>query len=383
MAGKPHSSHPGLRIGLFHPNANVHFGSPLAVSRNPDLTDPATHVALATTCEAAGFDYLFMADSWQAYGQEAGRIGWRDPYLFSPIVAGVIAAATRHIGIITTIHTSLFHPVQIARMGGTLDAFSRGRWGINVVTSTSSAEGLIENEFSRLDHDARYDAAHEAMAVLRALWEGRPIDHAGEYFTIRGQLVGPHAVQRPMPLVVSAGASPAGRRFAAQHSDCIFMPGRTPPATMRDAMADIDAQAARLGRSVRLQVHVSVLVRETDAEAQRVSAELKASVNLPAVIEYMRFISALSTTYEDIYARYSENDLRQVGLVSGAVQAHGGPDEVAAVLIGLYRQHGVGGVALTFPLFDPSEIALFDRLVLPRLAEAGIWVHPAEREWSW
>ena len=39
--------------------------------------------------------------------------------------------------------------------------------------------------------------------------------------------------------------------------------------------------------------------------------------------------------------------------------------------------------ALTFPLFDPSEIALFARLVLPRLREAGIWVHPAERDWCW
>lgn len=380
---KPQSDDPGLRVGLFHPNANVHFGSPLAIERNPDLCDPASHVSLATACEAAGFDYLFMADSWRAYGEEAGRIGWRDPYLFSPIVAGVIAAATRHIGLITTIHTSLFHPVQIARMGGTLDALSKGRWGLNVVTSTSSAEGLIDNDFGRLDHDERYDAAHEAMDVLRALWTGRPVDHAGRYFTVRGQVVGPHAVQRPMPMIVSAGASPAGRRFAATHADAIFMPGRTPPETIRAAMDDIDAQAAARGRSVRLQVHVSVLVRETDAEARRVSDELKAGVNLKAVAEYMRFISNLSTTYEDIYARYSENDLRQVGLVSGAYQAHGGPDEVAATLIGLYRDRGVRGVALTFPLWDPTEITLFARLVLPRLREAGIWTPPEHRGWSW
>ncbi|MGE0223539.1 MAG: LLM class flavin-dependent oxidoreductase [Acetobacteraceae bacterium] len=380
---KTRSDDASLRVGLFHPNANVHFGSKLSVERNPDLCDPATHTSLAAACEAAGFDYLFMADSWQAYGEEAGRIGWRDPYLFSPIVAGVIAAATQRIGIITTIHSSLFHPVQIARMGGTLDALSRGRWGLNVVTSTSSAAGLIDNDFAQLDHDARYDAAHEAMDVLRALWAGRPIDHRGRYFTVKGQVVGPHAVQRPMPLIVSAGASPAGRRFAARHADYIFMPGRTPRETVVATMDDINTMAAEDGRHVRLQVHVSVLVRETDAEAERVSAELKAGVHLPAVAEYIRFISNLSTTYEDIYARYSENDLRQVGLVSGGMQAHGGPDAVAAALIALYRDRGVRGVALTFPLFHPSEIALFARLVLPRLAEAGIWVHPAERDWCW
>ena len=380
---KARSHDPSLRVGLFHPNANVHFGSPLSVERNPDLCDPATHTALAVACEQAGFDYLFMADSWQAYGEEAGRIGWRDPYLFSPILAGVIAAATRHIGIITTTHSSLFHPVQIARMGGTLDALSNGRWGLNVVTSTSSASGLIDNSFAALDHDARYDAAHEAMDVLRALWTGRPVDHEGRYFTVKGQVVGPHAVQRPMPLIVSAGASPAGRRFAARHADAIFMPGRTPPQTIRTAMDDITTQAAEHDRQVRLQVHVSVLVRETNAEAERVSAELKASVHLPAVAEYIRFISNLSTTYEDIYARYSENDLRQVGLVSGATPAHGGPDQVAAVLIDLYRDQGVRGVALTFPLVNPDEIALFGRLVLPRLAEAGIWTHPGQRDWAW
>lgn len=380
---KARSDDPSLRVGLFHPNANVHFGSPLSVTRNPDLCDPATHTSLATACEAAGFDYLFMADSWQAYGEEAGRIGWRDPYLFSPILAGVMAAATRRIGIITAIHSSLFHPVQIARMGGTLDALSKGRWGLNVVTSTSSAAGLIDNDFARLDHDARYEAAHEAMDVLRALWTGLPIDHVGRYFQVKGQVVGPHAVQQPMPLVVSAGASPAGRRFAARHADYIFMPGRTPRETVLAAMEDIGAQAAEHDRHVRLQVHVSMLVRETDAEAERVSAELKASVHLPAVAEYIRFISNLSTTYDDIYKQYSENDLRQVGLVSGGMQAHGGPDKVAAILIDLYRDRGVRGVALTFPLWHPSEIDLFGRLVLPRLAEAGIWVHPAERDWCW
>lgn len=380
---KVRSNDSSLRVGLFHPNANVHFGSSLSVTRNAPIAASSTHTALAAACESAGFDYLFMADSWQAYGEEAGRIGWRDPYLFSPILAGVIAAATRHIGIITTIHSSLFHPVQIARMGGTLDALSNGRWGLNVVTSTSSAAGLIDNDFARLDHDARYDAAHEAMDVMRALWTGQPVDHAGRYFTVKGQLVGPHAVQRPMPLIVSAGASPAGRRFAATHADYIFMPGRSPRETVISAMDDINGQAREMDRQVRLQVHVSVVVRETGAEADRVSAELKASVHLPAVAEYIRFISNLSTTYEDIYARYSENDLRQVGMVSGAMQAHGGPDRVAATLIELYHEHGVRGVALTFPLFDPSEIALFARLVLPRLREAGIWVHPAERDWCW
>jgi FMNH2-dependent dimethyl sulfone monooxygenase len=373
----------GLRVGLFHPNANVHFGSARSPELNPDLLDIQTHTNLASACEAAGFDYLFMADSWLPYGPESSRIGWRDPYLFSPVLGGAIAAVTRRIGIITTIHTSLFHPVQVARMGATLDALSGGRWGLNVVTGTSSSAGLISNEFGKIDHDARYDAAHEAMALLRALWSGEQVDHEGPYYQVHGKVVGPRTVQRPMPLIVSAGASPAGRRFAAHHADTIFMPGRTPRETLRAAMDDIGAQAAERGRKVSLQVHVSVLVRETDAEADRVSGELKASVHLPAVAEYLKFISALSTTYEDIYARYSENDMRQVGLVSGGLQAHGGPDRVAATLIGLYREHGVRGVALTFPLWHPSEVELFARLVLPRLAEAGIWMHPADRDWCW
>lgn len=372
-----------LRIGLFHPNGNVHCGTPQFIARNPDLDDIQAHTALAMACEESGFDYAFMADSWLPYGEESARIGWHDLYHFSPILAGAIAASTRKMGIITTIHSSIFHPVAVARMGATLDALSGGRWGLNVVTSTNSAEGLIENEFAAADHDSRYAAAHETMEILRGLWAGEHVDHAGRFYRVKGKVIGPWPVQRPMPLIVSAGASDAGRGFAARHADYIFVPGRTPRDTVRAAMADIGTRAAVFDRSVRLQVHVSMLVRETNEEAMRVSAELKQSVDVPAVAEYIRFMSGVSTTYDDIYKKYSEGDLRQVGLVSGAMQAHGGPDEVTATLLRLYEDYGVRGVALTFPFWDPGEIRRFARLVLPRLAEAGIWTHPETRDWCW
>ncbi len=372
-----------LRIGLFHPNGNVHVGSRLITDLNPNVLDLAEQQSLAAACESAGFDYLFMADSWLPYGEEASRIGWHDPYLFSPVLAGVLAAATRRIGIITTIHTSLFHPVQIARMGATLDVLSGGRWGLNVVTGTSSAAGLIENEMARIDHDSRYDAANEVMDVLRAVWSGEAVAHTGRFYRVEGKPIGPRPVQRPMPLIVSAGASDAGRDFAARHADYIFIPGRTPRDMVESAMADINSREAARGRRVRLQLHVSVLVRETAAEAARLSAAIKASVHLPAVVEYLRFINNLSTTYEQVYARYSENDMRQVGLVSGSLQAHGGPEEVADQLVAVYRDYGVRGVALTFPLWHTAEIRRFANLVLPLLERAGIWVHPADRGWCW
>jgi len=377
------SPHDSLRVGLFYPNGNVHFGSRLSKDLNPNIDNIDEHKALASAAEAAGFDYLFMADSWLPYGPEGNDIGWHDAYLFSPILGAALAGATSRIGIITTIHSSLFHPVQIARMGASLDVLSGGRWGFNVVTGVSAAAGLIENSLVHTDHDSRYDAANETMEILHGLWSGEALDYNGKFYQVKGQVIGPRPVQRPMPLIVSAGASDTGRAFAAKYSDFIFMPGMTPPDILSSAMDDIGRRAASRGRNVRLQVHVSTLVRETQSDAARVSAMLKESVHLPAVAEYLRYISGLSTTYEEIYEKYTENDLRQVGMVSGALQAHGGPDEVAEQMIRLYHDNGVRGVALTFPLWHAAEIRRFADLVLPRLAEAGIWTHPEERGWNW
>lgn len=374
-----------LRVGLFYPNARtIHAIAGPVAERNPDVLDMATHVAVAQAAEEIGLDYLFMADAWGFYGEHANRIGVQNPILMAPIVAAALIPVTRRIRMITTVHTAWFDPIQFARMGAALDNLSGGRWGMNMVSGSGFADQLSGG--AMLAHDARYDLAAEFMEVVTQFWSTGEIDMAGRHFQVKGTLVGPRTVQQPRPLVVSAGASDAGRRFAGRYADYIFMPGRTPRQECLDRVADIRRHAAAAGRpadAIRMQMHASIALRETEAEAKGYSDWIAASVDLQAVTEYLNAVRANISTYDDIYRSLGELQMRQIGSVSGARKIHGGPEQVADGIEKLASEFGCAGVAVTLPVWTPEEIRRFGRLVLPVLERRGLWSHPSTRGFGW
>src|SRR5690349_9951923 len=69
----------------------------------------------------------------------------------------------------------------------------------------------------------------------------RQIDHVGEYY----QVPGPHLCQpspQRIPVLMQAGTSKAGKAFASQHAEAIFVAGHS-PAVVKKNIADIRAQA--------------------------------------------------------------------------------------------------------------------------------------------
>ncbi|MGE0680398.1 MAG: LLM class flavin-dependent oxidoreductase [Candidatus Binatia bacterium] len=378
-----------MRIGLFHPTApSVHVASRIVNDLNPNVLDLDAHIRLAQTCEALGFDFLFMADNWASPSADATRVGQMDPNLMGPILAAALFAVARQIGIVTTVHTSWFHPVVVARMGANLDTLSKGRWGINVVTGAGMAEELLRSATERTDHDERYAMAEEALAIAKQMWRGEECRFEGQHYTVHGRLVGPTTVQRPHPVIFSAGASPGGRRFAARNADWMFIPGRMSQADAIERIRLIREQstlANRPAHSVKFMRHVSMLVRETADEARRVSDWITSAIDLPAAHAYVKSISQNISTYGDIYKQYATDDdvVRVIGVSSGAIRIHGAPRQVAEQIKELYDTQECRGIALTFPLWHVEEITRFGRLVLPILEEMGLWISPHRRGWSW
>jgi len=376
-----------LRLGLFYPNTrSIHALSPDVIAHNPDVLDLSVHVQVAQAAEEIGLDYLFMADSWGVYGERHTLHGIQNPMLLPPILAAALFASTRRIRFITTIHTSWFHPLQLARMGAALDTLSGGRWGINAVSGGGYAEAVTGTPPAELDHDQRYRRAEETMEIVTQFWSTGRIDFEGEQFRIHGELVGPRTPQQPRPLVVSAGASGAGRRFAGRYADCIFMPGRTPRAECLARVQAIREEAVRYGRkaeAVRMQMHASVVVRENAAEAAAFSRWLEDTVDLAAVAEYLGMVRANVSTYDDVYAALGELQLRQIGSVCGARRIHGDVQQVADGIEKLAVEFGCGGIAVTLPIWTPEEIRRFGALLLPELQARGLWQHPATRGWAW
>lgn len=377
-----------LRVGLFYPNTkSVHTMSPEVIAKVPDVLSYDTHVALSQAAEASGYDYAFMADAWGSMGPKSRAMEYMDPAVLTPMLANVVLASTKHLRCITTIHTTFFHPLLVARIGGMLDAMSGGRWGINVVTGSGFGETLDQRLFGNLNSEQRYERAGEMMEILQKVWSNDgQIKHQGKYFDMDGWLVGPHPVQKPLPLIVSAGASDAGREFAGHYGDYIFMPGRTPLDELKKRLDDIRRVAVSHGRpadAVKLQMHVSVVVRESKKEAQEYSDWIANTVDLEGVAEYLNSVRSGISTYDDIYRSLGELQMRQVGSVAGARKIHGSADEVADHIEMLQSKFGCDGIAVTFPVWNPEEVRNFAELVLPRLQAKGIWTAPETRGYGW
>ena len=61
---------------------------------------------------------------------------------------------------------------------------------------------------SQREHDQRYAYADEFTTLLKRLWTENGFDFSGEFFKVPGAYWKPKPVQRPWPLIMSAGNSP-------------------------------------------------------------------------------------------------------------------------------------------------------------------------------
>ena len=122
-----------MRFGVFWPYSRTLIPSATIAERNPDVLELDNHIQLAQAAEAVGIDFALVADGYAPASAENSKIGFQDPSTNAVILAVPLLLATKHLGIISTMHTRFLHPVVIARLGAHLDWVGGGRWGWNVV----------------------------------------------------------------------------------------------------------------------------------------------------------------------------------------------------------------------------------------------------------
>ncbi|MEM1307118.1 MAG: NtaA/DmoA family FMN-dependent monooxygenase [Pseudomonadota bacterium] len=270
-----------------------------------DWRRPELYQHIAQTCERGCFDMVFFADlnyiadtytgSMAPALQHATQAPEHDPL---PLLS-FMAAATKHIGLASTLSVSHHHPFYAARLWATLDHLTNGRAGWNVVTSLNSNQSANYGE-TRANSDLRYDRAHEFMEVCRALWNSwdkdalvdnpdvpmmsnpdkvRRIEFEGQFFKSRGPLNVARSPQNG-PAILQAGVSPKGRDFAAKYADGIF--AIQPNADeAKKYFTDIKARIAELGGTpehCRMLFGMQPFVGESEAHAQDLRDEHNALV---------------------------------------------------------------------------------------------------------
>lgn len=253
-------------------------------------------IPMARMLDAAGFDFLFLADSygWPAVdGQphpatvsEGRAVPQADPIT----LVSALAAATEQLGFVVTCSTTVERPAALARRLATLDHFCGGRLGWNIVTGANGATAAELMGEPLIAHDLRYDMAEDYLELCLGLWEStwrtdawvrdaarrvfaepdgvRSITHEGPYFRSHGLLNVPPSPQRT-PLLVQAGSSGRGLAFAGRNAEAVFVAGGD-PAVVAQRVAGIRTAAREAGRdpsSITVLAGVMLLTAPTAQEA--------------------------------------------------------------------------------------------------------------------
>ena len=375
-----------MRLGFFWPTGCLHITSKAVADACPDWLDIQHIKSLARLVEEVGFDYTFALDFFAPFGPESTRVKHMDPLLAPILVAPIIFSETEHIGVITTIHTSVYHPAIIARLGANLDCLSNGRWGWNIVT------GYFGNEVFGtpvMPHGDRYAAAEELTTIVKHLWTSEePIDFQGDFYSANGSIVGPKPVQDPWPLLVQAGGSKEGREFAAKHADYHFMVAMSPESGA-ELLTDTRERTLKFGRQaddVKSQFAVLLFMRDTDEEAQAFYRQVADSLDTEAIIEYRDAVFGPEGSHsaKAMYDGMGEQEiLEHWGIGQGLFRLIGSPQTIAEELMEMYTVGLLDGFAISFPIWHEWEIRNFAEKVMPILKAEGLWVPPWERDWCW
>lgn len=269
----------------------------------PGFNEPEFWIDLAKTAERGCFDSLFFADVhgvYDIYGgnMDAGirhgiQVPGNDPTLLLPL----LAHETKNLGFIVTYSTSYFAPFIAAKTFTSLDHFTRGRIGWNIVTSYLQSAG--RNGLGKtIGHDERYDMAEEYMDVCYKLWElsweddalvydhqndslidpkrVHLINHEGKNF----QVEGPHMctpTRQRTPFLVQAGQSSRGYAFSTKHAEAQFVvfQNKEKAAEGEKLVRQLEAEAGRAPHSMKLMQGIGVVVAETEQEAKSKLARYK------------------------------------------------------------------------------------------------------------
>ena len=276
-------------------NCSNYTGSWRHPETSPDYLDLRYYQGIAQALEDAKFHMAFIDDRLampSRFGDsyaEAVEHGVRVVKLDLVPVITAMGLATSRLGLGATYSTTYYSPFHVARLFASLDHFTAGRAAWNVVTSLNDSEAHNFGVSEHLEHDDRYDVADEFMEAAIALWDSwgdgaiiadkagerfadasmvRRADYDGQHFSSRGPLTTPRPPQGH-PVIIQAGQSERGRRFAAQWGELLFVifPTAEGCKAYRD---DLRARAAAAGRdpdAVRVAPAVYVVVGETETEA--------------------------------------------------------------------------------------------------------------------
>jgi FMN-dependent oxidoreductase (nitrilotriacetate monooxygenase family) len=367
-------------------------------------------------------DRLAMPDRYGSDHAHTVEYGIRCVKMDPIVVLTTMAMVTDKLGLASTCSTTYYEPFDVARRFATLDLMSGGRAAWNVVTSVNDGEAHNMGKDAHLEHDLRYDRADEFMEVVLGHWDSwedgsllvdkksgrfadpskvKRLDHKGQFFKSRGPFTVPRS-QQGHPVIIQAGASGRGQRFAGRWGEVIFTAARN-LAGAKQGYDAIRNEAAKAGRDPD-QMFLCNLVTPV-AGASKSEAEDKMAVieKLPLEIDALSLLSeglnydfASKGIDEPLTMDELQGMQGMLGIRDGVLRTSGktnpsardfitfsgrgqtadaivgGPREIADRLEEMFVNRGCDGFVIA-ATYVPGSYADFVRHIVPELQRRGLF----------
>ncbi len=248
--------------------------------------------------EAAGLDAVLLGPALGSPGLLLS--GGADAVQLDPMpLLGSLVPHSRVIGLGASVFMSHTEPFHTARAFAVLDNLSAGRTAWCVDTQQLD---YVAADFGHLPLSvaARYARAREYIEVVKQLWDSwqddtiiadKPsgifahgtkvhrIDHAGDYFTVRGPLTAIRPRQG-RPVIVQWDMSAEGLALAAATAD-VFLASCQTLAEAQAFSTSLRAATAAAGRdpaALRILLNITPILAASAAAAEARAATLDAAV---------------------------------------------------------------------------------------------------------
>jgi alkanesulfonate monooxygenase SsuD/methylene tetrahydromethanopterin reductase-like flavin-dependent oxidoreductase (luciferase family) len=348
-----------FKLGLFGLNCSTSVATTAPERWTANWEENVTAGRLA---DEAGLEFLLPIARWKGYGGTTDRQGTTYETLSW---ASAMLASTRDIDVFATVHVPLVNPVFAAKSSVTAHHVGRGRYGLNVVSGWNVDEfGMFGAEL--LEHDERYAYSREWLEIVRRIWAGERFDLKGRHFSVSAVSGKPPPFEGEMPLIMSAGSSPAGRDFALSHADCLFMV-IDDDATLKDEIASI--RVAAKGRPIGIFASGHILCRATPRETRDYYQYLVHEKGGWEAAEAAIRKRMAGDTRSLPHGRLQELKERFIS-GGGTYPVIGSYDEVATKLLHL-SECGLDGMALASVNYVQEMPVIRDE-ILPRMERLGL-----------
>ena len=233
--------------------------------------------------EELGFDWVSVFDHFRPpiYGP-AG------PCLDGIATLAAMACATDRVRCALLVASPLWrHPALLAGAAATVDRISGGR--VEFGLGAGSADlGFAQYGVPEPSWPERLARLDEACRIVRALWDGGPVDFAGRYYRLRDAHSEPRPVQARLPLVVG-GSGDQLLGVVARHAD-VWNSRALPLPQYAERVRVLEQACAAAGRDpgeIRRSVTFRAVLCEP-AEVPHRQAALRAG---PAGADWAEYLS--------------------------------------------------------------------------------------------